>query len=143
MHYGIHLLPPAPCINQKKMRLYTTCIHCKAEIRLVVAAKDRFVLARKRGEEIDLTCMSCGIRKHYHVNAIKAEQKKSVLILAAVILLFGTFGLFLYLWPILLRSSVLVSAGLFGLLTVPFLIYKFLNDDERNRVKYFNIKKYG
>ena len=125
------------------MKLYTNCKNCKEEIQFSVLARDRFALAKKRGEKIDLNCRSCGTRKTYHVNEIKAEEKKSIQVLAGLILLFGTIGLFFFLWPILLKSSVLVVGGLIGILTVPFLVYKFLNEDERNRVDYFNTKDYG
>ena len=125
------------------MRLYTNCKNCKEEVQFSVIAKDRFVLARKRGEAIDLNCTSCGARKSYHVNEINAEEKKSIQVLAALILLIGTTALFLYLWPILLKSSIMAVAGLVGILAVPSFVYKFLNEDERNRVSYFNTKHYG
>lgn len=125
------------------MNLYTHCKNCKFEIDFSISARDRFVLARKLGEQIDLNCNSCGTWKQYHVNEIKAEENKIISLMALLILFGGTIGIFIYLWRYIFNSSgVLAVAGLLGVLTIPFLVYQAINSSQSNKVDYFNSKKY-
>jgi len=126
------------------MRLYAKCENCKSEINLRATASDRFKLATKRGEKIDLTCNSCETVGTYHVNDIIAERSKTVIIVALLIFLGGTTGIFIYLWPYFFRTSYIYAiSGLTGVLTIPFLVYQAINSGQENRVKYFNTKRYG
>ena len=126
------------------MRLYTKCKNCKSEINFKTTASDRFVLARKRGERIDLNCTSCGTGKQYHVNDIKAEESNIMSLFALFIFLGGTIGLFIYLWPYFFRTSYIYAvSGLIGVLTIPFLIYQAISSTQAHRVNYFNSKQFG
>lgn len=81
------------------MKLYTYCTKCKSEIGFNLRAKDRFTLAKKHGEEIQLTCNNCSSRKYYHVNDIKAEESKAVGMVSLFSFLTGTAVIFILLWP--------------------------------------------
>ena len=126
------------------MRLYTNCINCKSEINFRTTASDRFVLVKRRGEQIKLNCESCGTTKEYHVNNLKAEESKIVGIISFLIFLGGTTALLFYLWPYIFQiSSVYAISGAVGILTIPFFVYQAINSGQANKVKYFNTKRYG
>ncbi|WP_339924088.1 hypothetical protein [uncultured Cyclobacterium sp.] len=126
------------------MKIYTKCAKCRSEIVLKTNASDRFVLAKKIGETIDLSCKSCGTNKKYHVKEMKAEESKIVGFISLLIFLGGTSGIFFYLWPYFFRTSYIYAiSALIGVLTVPFLIYQAINFGQSNKVKYFNAKQYG
>lgn len=126
------------------MRLYTNCINCKSEINFRNTASDRFVLAKRRGEQVKLNCESCGTTKEYHVNDLKAEESRIVGIISVFIFLVGTTVLLIYLWPYIFQiSSVYAISGAVGILTIPFMAYQAINSGQANKVKYFNAKRYG
>ncbi|AKP50230.1 hypothetical protein CA2015_0770 [Cyclobacterium amurskyense] len=60
------------------MKICTKCAKCRSEINLKTNASDRFGLAKKNGERINLSCNSCGTKKKYHVDELKAEESKVV-----------------------------------------------------------------
>ena len=126
------------------MKIYAQCKNCRSEINFRANASDRFVLARKFGERIDLNCNSCGTKKQYHLNELKAEESRFISIIAMLIFLGGTTAIFVYLWPYFFRTSyVYAVSGLLGVLTMPFLVYQAINHGQSNKVKYFNTKQYG
>jgi hypothetical protein len=126
------------------MKLQARCENCKAYLSFHANVADRFELARKRGEKIDLSCLHCGTKKAFKMNEIKAVENKFLSIAGLLIFLGGTVGLFAYLWPYFFKTSYIYAiAGLIGVLTIPFLIYQAINHGQENKVQYFNSKRYG
>ena len=126
------------------MKLYTYCVNCKSEINLLTNATDRFVLARKKGERIKLNCSTCETSNDYHVNDLKAEEGKTLGIIAIFILFGGTTVVLIYLWPYIFQlTSVYAISGSVGILTIPFLVFQAINSGKEMRVRYFNSKRYG
>ena len=58
------------------MKLYTRCSKCRHEINFSARVSDRFGLAAKMGEKVELKCTSCTTLGKYHVSDIKAELQK-------------------------------------------------------------------
>lgn len=78
------------------MKLYTNCKSCKKEIRIKSNASTRPDLQMEKGDEFNVNCLNCGKIEKKHVNDIKAEPNKSIILIGAVIGLFAT----LFLWLI-------------------------------------------
>ncbi len=126
------------------MKLYTRCQNCKEDIYFTSFSSDRFQLARKRGNLIFLDCKSCGTKASYEPNAIFAEESKGIGWAAAIILIGGTIGLFMFVWKYITRTTdVWAIANFAALLGVPFLVYQAITKTQRDRVRYFNTKQYG
>ncbi|WP_340152827.1 hypothetical protein [uncultured Marivirga sp.] len=126
------------------MKLQARCDNCKAYLLFHANVSDRFELARKRSDNIELKCSNCGTNKTYKVNEIRAVENKILSLLDVLIFLAGTIGLFAYLWPFFFKILYIYTiAGLVGALTIPFLIYQAINHGRENKVQYFNSKRYG
>jgi hypothetical protein len=126
------------------MNLQARCKNCRSFIAFQATVKDRFELARKRGEKIDLKCRSCGTKDTYDVNDIKAVESKFIAIVALLLFLCGTTALFIYLWPYFFATSYIYAiSGMIGILTIPFLVFQAINHGQLNRVQYFNTKRHG
>ena len=85
------------------MNIYTSCNHCKKEIRYFIWASDRVQLSMEKGKLIELTCKYCGTRKKYHLNSFYAKENKLALIIALILFLCGT-PIVLYTIPILIKN---------------------------------------
>ena len=113
-------------------------------VRISNRARDRFVLAKKRGEKLSMICNCCGASRHYHVNELKARPNGMLLIAAGLILGLGTPAVivlqFLFFADI---TNVYLIAELAGLIMVPYLVYKAIKSTHESRVNYFNNKYYG
>jgi len=92
------------------MNLYTHCKSCKKEIKIKSSSSTRPELQMEKGDELNVNCQSCGIMEKKHVNDIKAEPNKTIIligvvigILAAMILfiMFGIIGTLGIIIPIL------------------------------------------
>jgi len=126
------------------MKLIIQCKSCKENFRIRARAKDRFVLAKKLGKKPTLKCKYCQKSHAYVINEIKAEVNKRILMLASIILVVGTVITFLLIWDyIAILANVYTVVSLFGLLTMPYLIYEGINQEQRTNVNYFNSKFYG
>jgi hypothetical protein len=125
------------------MRLFSICPQCNKEFTINTRASDRFILARKLGEEFPINCTECGSRLGVHVNEVKAEENKIMSLLAGIIFLAGTIILFIWLWEYLFRTSAYGVLSFIGVLMIPYFVYGGINRSQRERVKYFNSKWYG
>ncbi len=126
------------------MRLCAICTRCGEEIYLRVKVGDRFALAKKKGNQIELHCRYCNNRSKYHVNAIEAKANKRVNIIAISTSVVGTallfFGAWNYLWEL---ANIHAITGLIGVLTLPAGVYYAIVSTQQEKVRYFNSKKYG
>lgn len=126
------------------MNLQTRCLSCGDFIRFKSRAVDRFDLARKIGNEAELTCISCNTTSKYDLNDIKARPNKWTGLLAALVLIGGTLiTLFFVLdWSIRLSDPHAIGA-IAGLIVIPSLFYSAINHQQQQKVNYFNAKQYG
>ncbi|MBU3010308.1 hypothetical protein KO506_02735 [Polaribacter vadi] len=78
------------------MKLYTNCKSCKKEITIKSNASTRPDLQMEKGDEFNVNCFNCGKKEKKHVNDIKAEPNKLVLLIGLLLGIFAT----LFLWTI-------------------------------------------
>ena len=126
------------------MRLIATCKTCTSEISFHSLAGDRFALAKRKGEEIELGCSKCGVKHAYHVNEIKAESSRLFLLTAGIILVFACAALIWFVWDYAWKiTDPWAVANIVGVIGVPSIIYMNLNKNQEEKVRYFNSKIYG
>ncbi|GAA5039323.1 hypothetical protein GCM10011506_38390 [Marivirga lumbricoides] len=126
------------------MNLQAKCKNCNSFIYFRAPVSDRFELARKRGDKLNLKCNTCNADKVYNLNDVKAIESKLMAILALLLFIFGTIGLFIFIWPYFFQTgNIYVITGLISLLTIPFLIYQSITSGDAERIRYFNAKYYG
>ena len=126
------------------MRLYARCKQCKEDVYFTSFSADRFKLARKHGKQIFLDCKSCGMKSSYEPNEIFAEERKGIGLVAMLILVGGTIGLYVLVWKYITRTSdIWAIANFVAFLGTPFLVYQGITKTQRDRIRYFNTKKYG
>ena len=121
------------------MKLYTRCSKCRHEINFSARVSDRFGLAAKMGEKVELKCTSCNTLGKYHVNDIKAEKSKKVALIATVVLLGGTASILAYLWDYLFQiADVYAISSLGGVVGIPMLFYLAITSEQEKKVWIFN-----
>jgi len=126
------------------LKLYVKCTNCRQKISFSKPVKDRFSLAKKFGQSIEVSCTKCNLINNYEVNAIKAEESKVIALIALVTTLVASISLFICLWPYFFETSYIYAiSGLIGVLVVPSLFYQAFNFSVNQRVKYFNSMRYG
>ncbi|WP_020533517.1 hypothetical protein [Flexithrix dorotheae] len=125
------------------LQLYTKCKKCRKEINFFSFASDRFKLAKDQGDAIELICENCHSKENYHVNDIKAEGNKIVNLLALFISIFGTIGIWLFIWDFLFKlTNVFAIGNLIAITIFPSSFYSIFQYSQRERIRYFNIKYY-
>ena len=126
------------------MRLYCFCPKCKKEITINTRASDRFVLARKSGENFPLNCSHCGFRITIHVNDVKAEEWKYLRLLAGIIFIMISLLLLFFVKDIYNKVSILKAIGI---MLFPFFVGSFffsaIVKSNRKSIQYFNSKWFG
>lgn len=121
-----------------KLCLYVECVKCRADIAFSSWDSTRPELA-KESEFIELCCKSCSKRSNYHVNTIRAEKNKLLLIIAFAILLLGMISIaYLFLTYVLKSSVLFMVLDVGGFFLVPISIYSLIHKEEENRVLDFN-----
>ncbi len=121
------------------MKLYTRCSKCRKEINFSVWVSDRFGLAAKMGEKIELKCIQCNTIDKYHVNDIKAEKNKIVALSALLILLLGTTGIVIFIWDYIFRIADMYAISAFiGVIGIPMFFYQAITSDQEKKVWLFN-----
>jgi hypothetical protein len=79
------------------MNLYTICNSCKESIKIKSGAAARPDLQMEKGDEFNINCQKCGKIDKVHVNDVKAEPNKQVLIIGLVTgIFFSAFLWFFY-----------------------------------------------
>lgn len=105
------------------MKLYTHCKSCKEDITIKSDAQTRPDLQMEKGDEFSVNCLSCGKQEKKHVNDVRGEPNKQILL--------AGFGI-----------GVLISLGLFyfyGLIGILGLaIPLILGKQQMDTVKGFN-----
>lgn len=126
------------------MRLYTKCSNCRSKLSFKENAPDRFVLAKKRGEKFKLNCHSCSKEVPIDLNDVKAEENKLLYTILLLLSVFATITILIYLWPYVFRTSwIYAIANLIGIVVIPHMFYQAYLIAQRNKVRYFNTKRYG
>lgn len=99
------------------MMLFTTCSHCREEIRIKPTEHSRFDLSREKGaNEFSTKCSECGRGNKVHVNDVRAiESKKRLFIIIAIILFLSVLALSIFekmgFWVI--SAAPLSAIGIF------------------------------
>ena len=78
------------------MNLYTNCKSCKKEIKIKSSASTRPELQMEKGDEFNVNCQSCGKMEKKHVNDIKAEPNKMILLFGVIIGILATIFLWVF-----------------------------------------------
>lgn len=121
------------------MKLITTCINCKHELKIRTYAQDRVQLARQKGDQIELTCSYCNATQKYPVDEFSAVPNRLLQAIAPVSFLIGTPLIIWLIWDVIWRLTlsyaILVASGLFLL---PVIIYGLILKNDRTRVNAFN-----
>lgn len=117
----------------ESMKLTAYCTNCKKPIRFSARASDRVKLADKLGENIELTCNSCGTRTNYHVNRIHAVHNRLIGVLGMLVLIPGTLAM-LYFWA----PYVLHSFYAYSIIIVPGLIFFAISKSQGDKIRIFN-----
>lgn len=80
------------------MKLITRCNSCKKDIIIKSNAATRPDLQMEKGDEFNVNCLSCGKLEKKHVNDIRAEASKNIMLIGvsigiiATIILWTVFG---------------------------------------------------
>lgn len=121
------------------MVLFTWCGRCRDEIKLKKTFTDRGEMRRAYGEHLTLICPHCAAKNSYHVNRIRAQERKTILLPACLVAALGTGSVVYLLKDYLLRPNnpynILAVAGV---LLIPMAIFIALRRQEREKVHLFN-----
>ena len=120
------------------MKIYTACINCKNEISLRTFASERIQLKMKYGDALNLTCKNCNRTNDYPINDLKAKDNKITLLIAMIVLIFGTALLLIFLWDYIWQSGLRGAGELAMIIAVPSAIYGIIIGNDRKRVSIFN-----
>ena len=100
------------------MNLFTNCKSCKKDIKIKSSASTRPELQMEKGDEFNVNCQNCGKMEKKHVNDIKAEPNKIILlfgigvgILATIFLwnFYGAIGTVSIIIPVLFWQQQMSS----------------------------------
>ncbi|WP_346881526.1 hypothetical protein [uncultured Algibacter sp.] len=109
------------------MNLYTYCKSCKSNINIKSGASTRPDLQMEKGDAFNVNCQNCGTIEKKHVNDIKAESSKAIMlvglvlgIVATVILWFFFKGIALvvFIIPILVWQQQMAATKAFNSYTI-------------------------
>ncbi|GAA0871055.1 hypothetical protein GCM10009117_02000 [Gangjinia marincola] len=106
------------------MKLVTYCKSCKKDIIVKSNAATRPELQMEKGDEFNVNCQNCGSMEKKHVNDVKAEPNKALLLVGLGIGIIAT----VMLWKIYGAIST-ISA------TIPILFWY----QQMNQTKAFNL----
>lgn len=105
------------------MKLYTYCKSCKSNIKIKSDAPTRPELQMVMGDELKINCKNCGKMDKAHVNDIKAEPNRFILILGVILgVLF----------------SILLWTYYNGIATISIIIPLLFWQQQRTAVRAFN-----
>lgn len=78
------------------MGLYTVCSSCKENIKVKSSASTRPELQMEKGDEFTVNCKNCGKVEKIHVNDVKAEINKTIILIGLIIGVAATVGLWTF-----------------------------------------------
>ncbi|WP_157822013.1 hypothetical protein [Tenacibaculum sp. Bg11-29] len=78
------------------MKLYTNCMSCKKDVIIKSKSQTRPDLQMEKGSEFSINCLSCGKTDKKHVNDIKAEIDKKILLIGIGIGVVLSIGLSIF-----------------------------------------------
>ncbi|PLX06293.1 MAG: hypothetical protein C0596_17630 [Marinilabiliales bacterium] len=118
------------------MKLFTKCPYCKSETSFYSFVSDRAMLSKEKGNPVQLTCKKCNSDFHTEVDNIYAKKSIIAIIVALTILVLGAPLAFIGLNSFIRDSGYFVISA--GMISIPFVIYKIINAQDRKRVDSFN-----
>ncbi len=120
------------------MKLYVYCKNCNRGITFYSMVNDRVELSFEKGNQIDLTCRKCKVKRKYNVNMVYA---KSNIILNLILFLISFFSmvylaifLFENYWEGSFYSVILIPS----IITIPLLIFVTYMKSKNKNVREFN-----
>lgn len=125
------------------MFIYSKCAHCNKEARSWTWTKDRVSLVKKKGENHEVFCKSCGLSTEISVDDYYAKPSTLALIIAlSISLTSASIFLFNYHFFPNTNGPDYVVSIVTGHLAVPLIIFLMFAKAERDRVGFFNRHKY-
>ena len=118
------------------MRIYGRCKNCRADVSCSTSASTRIEFIKKHNEYKEIECQNCGTITKFHIDDLRARESKLAKIVAFLILVIGTpltfviFGLF--------YTNFNVYAIVGGFFLIPVIIYRFIQNQDQQRVLDFN-----
>lgn len=124
------------------MLLSVLCKNCKKEVRFKKKAGDRVKLEQLEGKELQHECHHCTTSHKYLINEIWANESKTIAIIAFLIFFLGT-GLMVYFLKdyLLLPNNPYNILAVAEVLLIPSFVYVLLMNQERDRVRRFNMHR--
>ena len=89
------------------MKLYARCKSCKNELKIKSNAQTRPDLQMEKGEELKLNCLNCGKVDKVHINDIRAEQNKRIILIGLIFGIIATIVLWYYFGAIGTVSAII------------------------------------
>lgn len=118
------------------MKIYSHCQKCNAELTAKTPHDTRGEHAMRKGEFIEVRCMTCNTQNNIHIDDFKARESKETKVFALFSLVISlAIAIVIFLWLLTQKDLLFVWYGMLGL---PFLIYGSLMVYDRNRVSTFN-----
>lgn len=109
------------------MDLITHCKSCKSDIKIKSSASTRPELQMEKGDEFNVNCQNCGKVEKKHINDVKAESSKTIMligvgigILATIILwfYFGALATASFAIPVIFWQQQMVATKAFNSYTI-------------------------
>lgn len=121
------------------MKVVTKCFRCEAEISKQIFTADRGELEREVGKKIELRCKQCLEFGEYHLNDLRAEPNKVLLLIALIGFLILTPFIFYFLSDFIFSGTFLHRLlSIFSVGTVPVSVLMIIQKNERKRTESFN-----
>jgi len=122
------------------MTLEVCCKSCYKTIRFQNSAKDRGALKIKEGEELGISCSSCGKKHKYHLNKITAIPNPILAFIAVIITIIATVLIVLKISPILANpmNNSFYHYELATSFFIPIIVYSVFIEVLRAKCRNFN-----
>ncbi len=94
------------------------------------------MLSKEKGNPIQLTCKKCNSDFNAEVDKIYAKKSILAVIVALIILILGAPLAFFWLNNFIRNTGYFVFST--GMIAIPFVVYKIINQQDHKRVDSFN-----
>mgnify|MGYP006902790604 FL=1 len=99
----------------------------------------------ENGNTCPFECKYCGSQNSIHANKVFAKESKIALFLAILVFLLGTAGIVWWVYILFAKNENMgqpaLIAQLFGLVTIPSMVYYVIAREDAKRVRIFNAGK--
>lgn len=118
------------------MKIYSPCQKCNEELSAKTLYDTRGEHAMRKGEVLELRCMTCNTDNNIHIDDFTARESREIKMFAlSAFLITLALAVLIFFWLLYEKDVVVVWYGMFG---IPFLIYGSLLAYDRNSVSTFN-----